>query len=300
MALRRALAGWLARRVVRPSLAPRLPLAARRRRTERAAGLLPLPRGVRQVPAGEENPGGAWLLPPGVHADCPRGAVLYVHGGGFVLGSTISHRGIAAWLARSTGLPVLLAHYRLAPEHPFPAGLEDLQSAWQRLSLDGARPVGLAGDSAGGWLALALVAYAAGAGLPAPSGLALFSPLVDLAEAERDGDADTDTLLPAGFVTEGVRAWRGGIPAGDPRFDLLGALGAGWPPLFVAFDRDELLAPGARRLVAAARAGGGPVRVEETVGLWHVWPMFAALMPEARATLRAAAAMLVPAPGARD
>lgn len=100
--------------------------------------------------------------------------------------------------------------------------------------------------------------------------LPLFSPLVDLAEAERDGTADTDRFLPPGFVTEGVRAWRGGIPAGDPRFDLLGALGAGLPPLFVGFDRDELLAPGARRLVAAARA-----------------------------TLRAAAAMLFPAPGGR-
>jgi len=191
-------------------------------------------------PAAKENPGGEWLLPGDVQPDDPRGAMLYVHGGGFVLGSPASHRAIAARFAQLTGRPVLAAHYRLAPEHSFPAALEDLQSTWRALTLDGERPIALAGDSAGGWLALALACYAATAGLRRPTGLALFSPLVELARAER-ALAD-DMLLPPGFVQQGIAAWRGDIPASDPRFDLLDASLAGLPPVYLAFDRDEALA----------------------------------------------------------
>ena len=292
MTLRRGVARWLVRHIVRPGLAPRLPLATRRARTDRAAMLLPLSRGVRRLPAGAENPGGEWFLPSGGSPDGPGGAVLYVHGGGFVLGSPASHRSVATRLARFTGAPVLLARYRLAPEAPFPAGLEDLRAAWLQITLGGARPVALAGDSAGGWLALALALEAGVAGLPRPTGLALFSPLIDLAAAE--AAAGADLMLPPGFVPEGVRAWRGELPAADPRLDLLGGSLAGLPPLFLAFDRDEMLAPGARRLAEAAGKAGVPLRVEESIGLWHAWPVFAGLLPEADATLRAAAGMLLP------
>ena len=296
MALRRGVARWLVRHVIRPGLAPQLPLAARRARADRAARLLPTPRGIRRVPAGAENPGGEWLLPSGSSPGDSRGALLYVHGGGFVLGSPASHRGIAAGLARVTGLPVLLARYRLAPEHPFPAGLDDLRATWSHMALAGARPLALAGDSAGAWLALALALEAGAADVPRPVGLALFSPLADLAEAETD--TGPDAMLPPGFVAEGVRAWRGELPARDPRLDLLGAPLAGLPPLFIGFDRDEILAGGARRLAEAARAAGVRVHVEEVVGLWHAWPVFAGLLPEADATLRNAVATLAPVPGA--
>lgn len=294
MALRRAFARWLVRSILRPGIAPGRSLTWRRRHVEQSARLLPLPRGVRRVPAGEENPGGEWWLPAGVEADTRRGAVLYIHGGGFMLGSPVSHRGVAARLARLTGLPLLAAHYRLAPEHAYPAALEDLQLAWRRITLRGARPVALAGDSAGGWLALALSHYAVAAGLPRPIGAALFSPLVDLPGAERISPTATDLMLPPGFVAESVAAWRGGIPASDPRFDLLGAPLAGLPPLFISHDRDEVLAGDARRLAQAAQAAGVPVRVEEGRGLWHAWPLLAGLLPEADATLRSAAAMLTP------
>ena len=292
MTLRRGVARWLVRHVIRPGLAPQLPLAARRARTDRAARLLPMPRGVRRVPAGVENPGGEWFLPSGSSPGDSRGALLYVHGGGFVLGSPASHRGIAAGLAHYTGLPVLLAHYRLAPEHPFPAALDDLRATWSHMMIDGARPLALAGDSAGAWLALALALDAGAADLPRPVGVALFSPLADLADAEADTGADV--MLPPGFVAAGVRAWRGKLAAADPRLDLLGRALAGLPPLFIAFDRDEMLAAGARRLAGAARAAGVRVHVEEVVDLWHAWPVFAGLLPEADATLRNAAGVLMP------
>lgn len=290
--MRRAFARWLVRAVVRPGLSPGRPLAQRRWRIERAAGVLPLARGVRIQAAGGENPGGEWLLPDGIAPDDARGALLYVHGGGFVLGSPASHRGVAARLAQLTGRPVLAASYRLAPEHPFPAAVEDLQATWRALTLGGERPVALAGDSAGGWLALALVRYALAAGLPRPVGLALFSPLVDLVHAEQAGTAVADRLLPPGFVQQGVAAWRGDIPASDPRFDLLGESFVGLPPVYLAFDRDEALAGDARRLAAALQESGVMLRREEARGLWHAWPLFAGVLPEADATLRAAVAML--------
>jgi epsilon-lactone hydrolase len=297
LAVRRWLARALVRAVVRPGLEPRLPLAERRRRAERTARLLPLPRGIRRSPAGDENPGGEWLLPRHRTPDDTGGALLYLHGGGFVLGSPISHRAVAARLAHITGLAVLLAHYRLAPEHRFPAGLEDARHAWRELCRNGARPAALAGDSAGGWLALALVLAETAAGGPRPKGLALFSPLVDLAGAEAIPPEADDLLLPPEFVVEGARAWRGDLPVGDPRLELLGAPLDGLPPVFIAFDRDEALAADARRLAAAARAAGVVVEVEEAQELWHAWPLFAGLLPEADATLRRAAAVLVPAGG---
>lgn len=293
MALRRGLARWLVRGLLRPGLAGNRPMAWRRKHAERVARLVPLPRGVRRVPAGAANPGGEWWLPRGARPDSPRGAVLYLHGGGFVLGSPATHRPVAARLALATGVPVLLAEYRLAPEHPFPAGLEDVQEAWWHVSRGGARPVGLAGDSAGGWLALALAQYTAAAGLPQPAGLALFSPLLDLAAAEVPGPADL--MLPAAFLAYGARAWRGAIPASDPRLDLLAGPLAGLPPTFLSFDRDERLAADARRLVEQGGRAGVQFRVEEATGLWHAWPLFAGLLPEAERTLAQAAAMLLPA-----
>lgn len=278
--------------MVRPGLSPGRPLAHRRWRIERAAGVLPLARGVRIQAAGDENPGGEWLLPGNVAVNDSRGAMLYIHGGGFVLGSPASHRGVAARLAQFTGRPVLAASYRLAPEHPFPAAVEDLQATWRALTLGGERPVALAGDSAGGWLALAVARYAMAAGLPLPVGLALFSPLVDLVHAEQAGAAAVDRLLPPGFVQQGIAAWRGDIPASDPRFDLLGESFAGLPPVFLAYDRDEALARDARRLAATLQESGVLLRSEEASSLWHAWPLFAGVLPEADATLRAAVAML--------
>ena len=213
MAVRRAIARWLVRGVVRPGMSPRRSLAARRRRVDLAGRLLPLPRGVRCQPAGAENPGGEWLLPAGATPDARHGALLYVHGGAFMLGSPASHRGIAARLARLTGVPVL-----------------------------------------------AVALHALGAGLPRPVGMALFSPLLDLAGAAAAPPETADLMLPPGLVAEGIAAWRGRLP---------------------------------RAVVEA----GGQVRLEARPGLWHAWPLFAGLLPEADATLRNAAAVLAPAHG---
>lgn len=294
MALRRLTARWLVRTLVRRDLQPSRPLAARRRAVDRAARLLRLPRRIRRVPAGTAFPGSDWLLPAGAAAD-KGAAVLYLHGGGFVLGSPRSHRPVAAHLAAACALPVFLLDYPLAPEHPFPAAPDAVLRAWQNLTAGGTRPVALAADSAGGWLALRLVQQAAAMGLPRPTALALFSPLLDLARAATAHD--DDMLLPPGFVAEGVRAFGGGIPPADPRLDLLAAPPAGLPPMFLSYDVDEMLAADSRRLAAAAQAAGGRLRVQAAQGLWHAWPLQAGWLPEAGATLQEAAALLAPQPG---
>lgn len=297
MGLRRLAARTLVRTLVRRDLAPARPLGRRRLALERAARLLPLPRGVTVHAAGAEYPGSAWLLPPGAgpEATAEGPALLYLHGGGFVLGSPRSHRAVAATLARECGRPVLLLDYPLAPEHPFPAAPDHVLRAWERLTAGGTRPAAVAGDSAGGWLALWLARDVIATGLPRASALALFSPMLDLgrAAATRQGDL----MLPAGFVPEGIAAFCGPVPSGDPRFNLLAHSMAGLPPSFLACDADEMLADDTRRLAAALAAAGVRHRVETAQGLWHAWPLLAGWLPEATATLRHAAAILAPRPG---
>jgi acetyl esterase/lipase len=276
----------------RRDLNPSRPLAERRRAVDRAARLLRLPRGIRRMPAAVTGPDSEWLLPDGAAAAPAGPAVLYLHGGGFVLGSPRSHRPVAAHLAAACGLPVLLLDYPLAPEHPFPAAPEAVLRAWEELTAGGARPLALAADSAGAWLALRLVQQAAAMGLPRPTALALFSPLLDLARAAAS-TAD-DVMLPPGFVAEGVRAFGGGMPPADARLDLLGQPPDGLPPLFLSYDVDEMLAADSRRLAATAAAAGVPLRVEAARGLWHAWPLLAGWLPEAGATLQEAAAVLAP------
>ncbi|HSM21234.1 MAG TPA: alpha/beta hydrolase fold domain-containing protein, partial [Rubrivivax sp.] len=206
-----------------------------------------------------------------------------------------SHRAVAATLARECGRPVLLLDYPLAPEHPFPAAPDHVLQAWERLTAGGARPAALAGDSAGGWLALWLARQALATGLPGASALALFSPLLDLGRAVQAGQADL--MLPAGFVPAGIAAFCGRLPPGDPRFNLLAQPMSGLPSCFLSCDADEMLAEDTRRLAAALGAAGVRHRVETAQGLWHAWPLLAGWLPEATATLRQAAAILAPRPG---
>ena len=295
MALRKLMARALVRTLVRRDLLPSRPLATRRRAVDRAARLLRLPRGVRSVPASGILARSEWLLPAGAAAPDSGPAIFYLHGGGFVLGSPRSHRGVAAHLAAACDRPVLLLDYPLAPEQAFPAAPDAVLGAWQHVTDGGARPLAVAGDSAGGWLALRLALQANAMGLPAPTAMALFSPLLDLGRASVS--TAHDLMLPPGSVAEGIRAFAGGLPPGDPCLDLLGQSLSALPPLFIAYAVDEMLAADSRRLAEAAAVAGVRVRVAAEQGLWHAWPLLAGLLPEATATVRQAAAVLAPRQG---
>jgi monoterpene epsilon-lactone hydrolase len=214
-----------------------------------------------------------WLTAPGVEADR---VLLYLHGGGYKMGSLRSHGELAARLGRAGGMRVLLLEYRLAPEHPFPAALDDAVAAWQWLRADQGLPtssLAVAGDSAGGGLALALLVSLRESGQDLPATLALMSPWTDLtlsgaSMSERAGD---DPIL----TPDGVRQLAADYLAGaDPTTALASPLFAsmkGLPPMLVQAGGAEVLFSDAQRLAEAASAAGVEVTLEIRDGLPHVY-----------------------------
>jgi acetyl esterase/lipase len=220
----------------------------------------------------------------------PTGAILYLHGGGYIAGSPASHRGLAGRLSALSGLRVAIPDYPLAPEHPAPAAFEAAVAAYETLLDRGyhARNIVLGGDSAGGGLALALLAHLTKAG-DVPAGLFAFSPWTDLAftGASVAGNASVDRLFDpsrgpelAGYVTG-----QGGISAKDPRLSPHYAEFRAPPPVMLHVARTEILLDDARRMAKRLRAAGGDVELREIEDAPHVLQLFDGFVPEARATL---------------
>jgi monoterpene epsilon-lactone hydrolase len=240
-----------------------------------------------------------WLAPPGAS---PATTLVYLHGGGFTLGSLHSHGELAARLGRAAGARVLFPEYRLVPEHPFPAAVDDVRAVWQWLRAGGAAtgPVLLAGDSAGAGLAMALLVALRDAGVPLPAGAVLFSPHVDLTSAGESIEArqGRDPIFTADFVRATARAYLAGADPGQPLASPLFAPLHGLPPLLVQVGSEELLFSDAERLVDAARSAGVEATLEVGAGLPHVYQSVADA-PEARAATDRAGAFLRRAAAAR-
>ena len=194
-------------------------------------------------------------------------------------------------------MTVILPDYRLAPEHPFPAALADARAAWDALAAEG-RPMVLGGDSAGGGLALALLAGLLADGAPLPRLTFAFSPLTDMTFASRSmaENRDTDVLLPAHRAEELARMYLGDADPRDPRASPLCAGFAGAPPVWLAVSGTEILRDDTLRMAAHLRASGVAVTLETHPDLPHVWPFFARYLPEGRATLARLAARITPGP----
>ncbi|MGB5621083.1 MAG: alpha/beta hydrolase fold domain-containing protein, partial [Gammaproteobacteria bacterium] len=213
--LSRRLLQGVVRTWLKTALDPARPVSGQRKMIATAARLLPPPGRVRSV---NQLPGGL----PGVRIDPPssdggRGAILYLHGGGYVLGSPATHRNVAARLSWLTGLPVLLPKYRLAPEARWPAAREDACAAWRGLIESGfdADQSVIAGDSAGGGLAVAVAQQAAAEGSGLPAALVCFSPWVDLGlgGATIESLAGVDPMLTPRWLAWAARTYLGGHPA---------------------------------------------------------------------------------------
>lgn len=260
-----------------------------REQMELMANRLPLPRTASWEAC--EMPGvlGEWVRDER-SAEVADRAVFHVHGGAYAMGSPRSHRGLAAALSRTARAPVLLPEYRLAPEHVFPAAFEDVLAAWRWLTDEHGVPSGgiaISGDSAGGGLALALIAHLRDEGLPLPGCYVGMSPWTDLAGTgpsmqELDG---IDPWLSAGLVEPAARAYAGELDLDDPRVSPLYADLTGFPPMLVHVGSDEILRDDARRLVERARAAGVDASLGEFDGLWHVFHAFPGF-PESRQALR--------------
>jgi epsilon-lactone hydrolase len=233
---------------------------------------------------------GEWLRSPGGSPE--RGAVLYLHGGGYAICSPRTHRVITTRIAMETDLPVLAPDYRLAPEHPFPAAFEDVLDAYRLLLARGfsADRIVIAGDSSGGHLATALTAEACRTGLPSPAGVVLFSPWVDLtgelamasAMRRRDPYIDPAVATRFGRLYVGAGDWE------DPRLSLLTCPSEELPPFLIQVGGIEVLRAEAEALAEALEEAGSPYDLQIWPEQMHVFQIFNRLLPEADAAMREA------------
>ncbi|RKE17321.1 alpha/beta hydrolase [Streptomyces sp. TLI_171] len=231
--------------------------------------------------------------PPGASA---RGRLLYLHGGGYVVGSPETHAGLVGELAGRAGLRAVSLDYRLAPEHAFPAAVEDGLAAYRELLATGTDPreLVLAGDSAGGGLSIATLLAARDAGLPQPAAVVLFSPWTDQT-VSGDSMRSKDGADPI-FTEADIRAYAEFyVAAGDPKDPLASPLFAdltGLPPLLVQVGANEVLLDDAVRLAGRAGAHDVDVTLEIGAGLSHVYQHFYGSLDEADAALDRAARFL--------
>lgn len=228
-----------------------------------------------------------WAEAPGIDRDR---IVLFFHGGGYNIGSVATYRGFAARLSRATGARVLSLEYRLAPEHPFPAAVDDTLAAYAWLIAAEASPerVAIIGDSAGGGLTFATAVRARDAGLAGPAALVAISPSTDLAKTgvsihER---AHLDPLITLASTTAHAERYLGA--QGDPTHPLASPLYAdlhGLPPTLVMVGTAEMLFDDSSRIAAKAAAAGVEIELDVWEDMIHIWPFFADILPEGAAAI---------------
>lgn len=216
-------------------------------------------------------------------------ALLYMHGGGFVAGVPANHRALTWRLAEQTGIPVYAIDYRLAPEHPFPAALDDCLAAYRALLDQGIAPgaIAVGGDSAGGNLTLVLALKLKALGLPQPGALICLSPVTDLAEPAPSHTANvkTDVLFDPRIFDTVAKYYYPGHDSRDPLLSPLRGDPQGLPPtLFQASDA-EMLRDDSLRMAEKMRAAGVPVTVQISPKVFHIWQVTADVLPEARAAI---------------
>jgi cyclohexanone monooxygenase len=275
----------------RPLVGPPLGLPAQRRIVDCLSVLMPASG---KAERSKKSLGGvpAELALPGASAGAaPPGAILYLHGGAFCLGSPWTHRSLTSRLAHAAGMPVWTPDYRLTPEHPYPAALDDATACYEALLASGLRPerIVIAGDSAGGALAMALLLRLRERHGPMPAGLALLSPLVDfsLSDPGLEARAGQDPMVRTAWLKQTLAAYA--CPADAFEHRPLQADLAGLPPLLVQVGADEILLGDAQALAAHAGHCGVSCRLEVFEQRWHVFQLQAAQLHSARSAIGAVA-----------
>jgi len=248
---------------------------------EQVASMFPVDADIKREAVSAGGIKAEWVSAP--DADAGR-AVLYLHGGGYVIGSINTHRSLAARLSRASGARVLVIDYRLAPEHPHPAAVDDAVAAYRWMLAHGLKParITVAGDSAGGGLTVATLLAIRDAKLPLPGAGACLSPWVDL---EGIGESMTtkagvDPIVQKTGLLQMAAAYLGGK---EPRTPLAAPLYAdlsGLPPLLIQVGTAETLLDDASRLAERARKAGVTVSYEPWESMIHVWHLFAPMLDE--------------------
>ncbi len=264
-----------------------------RRRLAELASAQPLPAGVTVTPAAL---GGVPTAEITVDGTEPRHVILYFHGGVYVLGDAVQPAGLAAQIARRASATVISVDYRLAPEHPYPAAVDDALAAYHALLLTGADParIALAGESAGGGLAIATMINARDHGMPRPAAAYVMSPYADLTltGTTMDTKRAADPLLNRDNLAPRIPDYTAGHdPAAaliSPVFADLTAL----PPLIIQAGTHEVLLDDAIRLARQAATADVAVTLDITPGVPHVFQAYYPILDEAAAALDRAGQLL--------
>ena len=241
------------------------------------------PKSVQIEPTWLEGLQCGWFNPA---RPAPDAVLLYLHGGAYTAGSLVSHQGVVGNLAASCGLRTIFPEYRLAPEYPFPAAVEDSLLIYRRLLADGVAPhrLVLGGESAGGGLTVAVLLAVRDAGLPLPAAAFVLSPWTDLAatgESLQTRARYDPWLKPEGVIPTAAFYLGKDSPTNPLISPLYGDL-TGLPPLLIHVGDYEILLDDSIRLAAKARAAGVDVTLRVWEGMWHVFQNLADRVPEAR------------------
>jgi acetyl esterase/lipase len=258
-----------------------LPVESQRRRLERLTRLTLPPRGTRFSAGNSDRIPGEWVDASGPAREGLT--VLYLHGGGYCTGSPRTHRALTGHLAGRCAARVFAVDYRLAPEHPFPAALDDALRAYRGLIAQGIAPadIVIAGDSAGGGLSVATALRLRELAQPLPRALVLFSPWVDLGLDQLSPPPPGEVMLTLPWVQECARAYVGPAEASQPLISPVNADLHGLPTTLVQVGTDELLLGDSRRLRERLQAAGVAVSYEEYPRRWHVFQANAGVLADA-------------------
>jgi acetyl esterase/lipase len=274
---------WV-RFAVKRTLAKDPPVDQLRRKLDQLSYFRLVPRAVTRESVTIEHMEAEWIIPPN-----PQGTLLYLHGGGYHFGSIVLYRELAARLALACSARVLVPEYRLAPEHPYPAAIDDARLVYRWLLDQGHAPehVAVAGDSAGGGLTLAATLALRDAGDPLPAALVCLSPWTDLTCSGETMStcAELDAMLPADIVRQYAASYAAGHDLRVPHISPLFGDLRGLPPLLIHVGTHEVLLSDSHRLAEAARAADVPVKLDVWPEMWHVWHLFAAVVPESRGAI---------------
>ena len=279
---------WLTGRYMQKLDVPNVPVTEAREHLETAARMLS--RRARGVETRPEKLAGVevdWLYPK----DARRDKVLYyLHGGAYVLGSRSTHRKLVGHMAKAAGISALVPEYRLAPENPFPAGLEDAIAVYKALLESGVAPsdIVISGDSAGGGLTVATLLSLRHEGVPMPAAVVLLSPFLDVTgsgesmktRVERDPWFNpNDIHVVARYYSPDETQWT------NPLISPVFANVAGLPPTLIHVGDDEILLSDSTRFAEHLREEGVEVELEVFPELWHVFQLFVGKMPESKAAI---------------
>ncbi|MFO7995188.1 MAG: alpha/beta hydrolase [Marinobacter sp.] len=272
-------------RLVRPLLHPAVPVSIQRRLVSKAYRTSIPPKGTHF----DDIEAGGPAMTRVHHGDSPSGVVLYFHGGGYIIGSARTHRGITGHLAKASGAMVIVPDYRLAPENPYPAALDDAENVYLALIDEGHPPasLSLAGDSAGGGLAIALAMSLRDKGLPLPSSLMMMSPWTDLSNAHLYAP-ECEPVLQRRWIDKAARLYCGSEPVSNPYVSPVYGDLSGLPPMLIQVGSQEILLNDAQRLADLANRCNVDARLEIYNSLWHVFQVHAGQLDRATEALATA------------